>query len=301
MKNVKNANFWQIDHRIKKIEEKKGIVVLSSPEAWKKIKLSREYFEKKPKEGYFIWVKKQVNFPLFTCLSIATKRTRQDLQNLLIIEKNLKISLQGTCNALKKNLAGFHKAEGKIILKENSVLKYEHFHSWGQEDVIEPNYEFILEKNSKLDYFYKNPFTPKKLKINTIFSILGNSSCNVEIFINCLKTQAEIKDSLILKEKGASGTVKLRLVGRKDSKISACSQILAEAESKGHLDCQGLLVDDESEILLRPELVCKNKKAQVTHEASIGRISEEQLSYLRMRGLSEREAINLIVSGFFQT
>jgi len=67
------------------------------------------------------------------------------------------------------------------------------------------------------------------------------------------------------------------------------------------LDCQGLLVDKDSKISLTPELICQNKLAQITHEAAIGKISEEELSYLRMRGLSEEEAINLIVSGFFQT
>jgi Fe-S cluster assembly scaffold protein SufB len=45
-------------------------------------------------------------------------------------------------------------------------------------------------------------------------------------------------------------------------------------------------------------LVCESKEAQITHEASIGKISEEQLNYLRSRGLNEKEAIDLIISGF---
>jgi len=90
------------------------------------------------------------------------------------------------------------------------------------------------------------------------------------------------------------------LAGRKNSKITAHSSIIATAPSKGHLDCQGLLVDKNSEISLIPELICHNKNAQITHEASIGRISEEQLSYLRMRGLKEEEAIDLIVAGFLE-
>jgi Fe-S cluster assembly scaffold protein SufB len=58
------------------------------------------------------------------------------------------------------------------------------------------------------------------------------------------------------------------------------------------------LVDKDSRIVLSPEIVCENRLAQITHEASIGRISEEELNYLMMRGLSENEAIDLIVGGF---
>jgi len=300
MKNVKNVNYWQIDHRIKKIFEAKGVEVLTSKSAWEKHNWVRKYFFKKPKEGYFIWIKKQTDLPLLTCISIATKNTEQELQNLLILEKNLNINLQGTCNAQKRNLSCGHKAQGKIILKESSTLKYEHIHSWGQKDIVEPNYEFLLEKNSKLDYTFKAFFTPKKLKINTQLFLFEGASCNLKILANCIQTETEIEDTLRLVQKGAKGQIKLRLVGRKNSRISAHSQIVAEAESKGHLDCQGLLIDKNSTISLIPELICQSKDAQITHEASIGKISEEELNYLRQRGLSEEEAINLIVTGFLE-
>jgi len=300
MKNVKNVNYWQIDHKIKKIFEAKGVEVLTSKSAWEKHNWARKYFFKKPKEGYFIWIKKQTDLPLLTCISIATKNTEQELQNLLILEKNLNINLQGTCNAQKRNLSCGHKAQGKIILKESSTLKYEHIHSWGQKDIVEPNYEFLLEKNSKLDYTFKAFFTPKKLKINTQLFLFEGASCNLKILANCIQTETEIEDTLRLVQKGAKGQIKLRLVGRKNSRISAHSQIVAEAESKGHLDCQGLLIDKNSTISLIPELICQSKDAQITHEASIGKISEEELNYLRQRGLSEEEAINLIVTGFLE-
>jgi len=312
MKSVKNANrvhkklcasvnYLQIDHRVKNIFQVEGVIILPSPKAWERYNWTRKYFEKKPKEGYFIWIKKQVNFPLFACVSISLKNITQELQNLLIIEKNLNIKLRGTCNALKKNLSGIHRAQGKIILKENSSLKYNHIHTWGEKDIVEPNYQFFLEKNSKLDYTYRTLFTPKKLKINTLFNLLKGASCNVKIVANCSQTETVmIKDILILKEKGASGIIKLRLVGRKNSQILACSQIIAESESRGHLDCRGLLVDKKSKIALIPELLCKNKLAQITHEASLGKVSEEELNYLRMRGLTEKEAINLIINGFLE-
>ena len=300
MKNAKNAHYLQIDDHIKEISEKEGIVILPSPEAWEKLNWTKKYFSQKPEEGYFIWLKKQINLPIFTCISIASKNIRQKLQNLIILEKNLKISIQGTCNTLKARLSGIHKAQGKIILKENSSLKYEHIHSWDKEDYVQTEYEFFLEKKSKLDYNYKTLSPSGKLKIKTRANLLERAKANLKIVGDCNSTEAEIKESLILEGKESSGQIQLRIVGRENSKISAHSQILALSPARGHLDCQGLMASKNSKISLLPELICKNKDAQITHEASIGKISEDELNYLRMRGLNEQKAINLITSGFLK-
>ena len=92
----------------------------------------------------------------------------------------------------------------------------------------------------------------------------------------------------------------MRLVGKKNSRIDAVSRIIARNEAKGYLDCQGILVDDKSKISLMPEIACENRKAQIIHEASIGKINEEQLLYLMMRGLSQKKAIDLIINGFLK-
>ncbi len=298
MKNVRNANYLQIDNKTSQIYGKNGVEILPSNLAWEKYNWVKKYFSRKPKQGYFIWIKEKVDTPLFTCISIARRNIKQKLQNLLVVEKGVKANLFGTCNALKKNLAGSHKTEGKIILKQGSVLKYEHLHSWGQKDFVSQNYEFFLEKDAKLDYTYKILFSSKNLKTKTLIILSKNSSVNFNIAGNFFQTKAEIQDTLILKEKNASGIVKLRLVGDKGSDICARSKVIAESESKGHLDCQGLLVSKDAKISLIPELICKNKQAQITHEAQIGKISEEELTYLRMRGLTEKQAINLIINGF---
>jgi hypothetical protein len=300
MRNVKNANFWQQDHKIKNISEVPGNIILSSPQAWEKYSWAKKYFSGKPKEGYFIWIREQTNFPLFSCISISNKGIRQNLQNLLIVEKKIKVQLKGVCNSLKKDLNCSHKAKGKIILKEDSFLEYEHIHSWGQKDIVEPDYEFFLEKNSKLSYKYKNLFPPEKLKIKTDFYLLEKAVVRAKTITDCSFTQTEIKDNLFLKGKESSGEVQLRIVGRENSKVYAQSQILAEVQSKGHLDCQGLLSEKNSVISLEPKLVCQNKDAELTHESSIGKISEEELNYLRQRGFSQKEAIDLIISGFLE-
>jgi len=300
MKNVKNVNFWQVNHKIKNIFERRGVKVLPSPKAWEKFNWVRKILKEKPKEGYFIWVKKTINLPLEACVNIASLKISQNLTNLLVIEKGIKAKVNAVCNATKNNLYATHKAKGKLILKEGVFLEYNHIHKWGEKDFVSPDYEFVLEKNSRLIYNYQNLFPPENLELKTAIHSEKNASSNLNFVINSLNSKIKIKDTVFLEGKNSQTVVRLKLVGRKNSQIEAMSQIFAEAPGKGHLDCQGLLVDKTAKISLIPQLVCQNKEAQITHEASIGKISEEELTYLRMRGLSEKEAIDLIVAGFLE-
>jgi len=297
-KNVKSVNFWQVDHKIKNISQIPGNVILPSPQAWQRFKWSRIYFEREPREGYFIWIKKEVDFPLAACINIASPKISQDLTNLLVIEKGIKVGANVVCSAIKNNLCGTHKAKGKLVLKNGSSLEYNHLHQWGKKDYVNPDYEFILEKNSKLIYTYKNLFPPENLLLKTTIQSNENSSSNLNFIINGLSSKIGILDKVNLLGSNSQAIVKLRLVGRKNSQIEAISIISALSPSRGHLDCRGLVVDKKAKISLTPRLICQNKNAQLTHEASIGKISEEELTYLRMRGLSEKEAIDLIVTGF---
>jgi len=300
MKNAKNVHFLQIDHQVKNIFSLEGVVVMPSPIAYKKYPWTKRLFLNEPKEGYFIWVKKQVDFPLRTCISLASFKTSQNLSNLMIIEKNLKIKAEVLCNALKNNLYGIHQAKGKLILKEGASLEYNHFHFWGENDLVNPDYEFYLEKGAKLFYHYKNFQPPKNLNFKTSLELEKDSQVDLKVDILANKSLVNLEENLILKGENSKGIIRLRLVSKNKSEIKSLAKITALNKATGHLDCQGRLVDNYSKISLIPNLVCLNKNAQLTHEASIGKISEEELIYLRSRGLTEKEAIDLIINGFLE-
>ena len=82
------------------------------------------------------------------------------------------------------------------------------------------------------------------------------------------------------------------------SRIISHSKITATEAGRGHIDRMGLLLSEKSSINSMPELYNKNMNVVLTHEESVGRIFEEELNYLRSRGLTENETISLIVTGF---
>ncbi len=300
IKNVCNAQFLQIDNRIQNISFVKGVEILPSLTAWQNYPWCRKYFSHKPRGGYFIWVKEKISFPLVTCVSLTTKNVFQNLTNLIIIEKNLDVTTKGICNSLANNLSGTHIATGKIILKEGARLNYLHWHKWSHSDIVQSNYEFIGEKNSKLLYSYQNLFSPSRLSLKTNVAVEKKAQARLEIVIKGKRSKINLEESINLQGKDAQGAVYLKLAGEKGSDITGISRIYATAPSKGHLDCQGLVIDKGTTISLVPQLVCSHKQALVTHEASIGRINEDQLLYLRSRGLNQKEATELIVDSFLK-
>jgi len=71
-------------------------------------------------------------------------------------------------------------------------------------------------------------------------------------------------------------------------------------EAKGNMRCNALLLDETSQAETFPSLKIKGKDVAVGHEATVGKVGEEQLFYLRSRGLDEEEATGLIVNGFIE-
>ncbi len=298
VENVKRANYLQINHEIRRMLAEKGVILLSSPEAYEKLKWTRDYFDQKPAEGYFIWVKKQVNYPISTCYAISSPEVYQKPRNLVVVEKGIKAEVYSICNAVKPNLCGKHVGHSKIILKENSTLKIRHFHKWGKTDDVSASLHFILENGATAFSFFKSLTPPKNYKIENKTVLASHSSANFETSVLAKNGEVKLYDSILLNGEKSSGIVKLRMVSDADSRISSHSKIVAEGAGRGHIDCMGLLLSENSSINSIPELLNKNKNATLTHEASIGKVSEEELKYLRSRGLTEGEAINLIVTGF---
>ena len=202
MKNAKNAHFWQVDHLVKRIANVKQVEILPSGSAWEKYSWSRKYFDDKPMEGYFVWVKEQPTIPLQTCVNIIGKNIKQKMRNLLIVEEGLKIELQGFCGNIAACYKGSHQAKGNIIIKKNSSVTYRHIHSWEPDNIIEPDYNFLLEENAQLDYIYKTTHTPKILRVRNKITCLKNASASIKILVDCKNTEFFTEDEIILKGEG---------------------------------------------------------------------------------------------------
>ncbi len=298
IKNVKNANYLQIDNRVKQILLEEGLFLLEIGKAYEEFDWIKKYYKVKPREGYFLWVLSPTETPLVTCILLSSANVFQKPKNLIVLEKNIKADLSSTCQAVEEGLSGKHFGVSKVVLKENSSLILNSNHKWGGEDSVKSFFEFYLEKKAKL-YFYFELFNdPKSHFSKADFYLKEEATLHFDGRILAKRGNVIIEDNVFLQGRGSRALLKIKMVADKKAKIGYKSSILAKSESFGHSDCSGLLLSDNALIETMPALANENKKAILSHEASVGRISEDVLNYLASRGFSEKKAINLIVSGF---
>jgi Fe-S cluster assembly protein SufB len=111
----------------------------------------------------------------------------------------------------------------------------------------------------------------------------------------------DLGGEMYLRGRGAAGINASKAVIMDESTVITKGIIKAEApKTKGHISCDALLMSDRATMETYPGLVSKVDDAELSHEAAIGKIREEELFYLMSRGLSEEKATQLIVKGFLE-
>ena len=96
----------------------------------------------------------------------------------------------------------------------------------------------------------------------------------------------------------SSSEIVMRTMSHGGTVIQSGRIVGSAKDSRAHVDCSGLLFNDSGIIEAVPILCAKNPDAKMSHEAAIGKIDPEKVTYLQSKGLSEMEAISLIIRGF---
>lgn len=191
-------------------------------------------------------------------------------------------------------------------------------------------HSFHLGKNSKVTYIEKhfsfgkgvgnlNPVTNIEMKENSTFKMLTSQLGGVnsaERTTNCVvgKNATLIIDEKILttssqtaktnftvnlNKENAKVEVLSRAVAKNKSYQSFTSNIIGNSKCFGHVECDGI-ISEHSVIESTPKITARNLNANLSHEASIGKISEEQLVKLMTLGLTQKEAEKKIIDGFLK-
>ena len=218
-----------------------------------------------------------------------------------MIEAGLDVDMSGSCETaslLTNSQNRSHQAQGKLVLRPGANLYYQHLHDWAKSDQISTNYDFILEEGASLDYIYKVSHAGQAMQLATNFYLTAKAKSDFKVLADCQDVKMSLHDTAYLQGQAAQAISTLRILGRANSQVTARSKIVAQAAAKGHLDCGALLLDPTTKVKLIPELEDEHPDAQLTHEASIGKLSAEQILYLRSRGFDSEQAEDLILRGF---
>lgn len=303
------ASFLVENDKIKEIKKKEKIEIIPIKDAidkygdffFKLINKNEKYVKmvkEGTKNGYFIRIPKnmKVMLPVQTAFLLKEDKFEQILHNVIVVEENARLDMISGCASLP--IKGLHASVTEFYLKRNSYLTYTMIHDWGNEIEVYPRSAAYLEENSTFISNYI-ALTSARIIQSMPIAILKENAITRFYSILYAKNESKFDVGAIAKlnGKGAKAEIISRVISD-NSRVISRGLIEGNANGgKGHMECSGLIVG-KGMIHTIPELKTNVENVDLSHEAAIGKIAEEQLNYLMARGIEEEEAKSLLIRGF---
>ncbi|MEM2021600.1 MAG: SufD family Fe-S cluster assembly protein [Zestosphaera sp.] len=252
--------------------------------------------------GYFIYVPSGVKIkdPIHTCLFITRRNYAQLLHNIVIVDEDAELNLITGCGVPDQPMNSLHVGLSEFYVGRGGKLSFTMIHAWAPGMVVRPRTAVeVLEGGEYVSYYVI--YSPvESLQTYPKVSLRDNARATLNsVVIGEGKGIYDVGSAIVLSGRGASGEVLSRNLGKDNSLIYARSRIEGSAgPSRGHIECLGLLESDDALIESLPELSSLTPEAVLTHEAAIGKISEELINYLLSKGFSDDEARAAVIKGF---
>jgi Fe-S cluster assembly scaffold protein SufB len=255
------------------------------------------------KNGYFIRSlpgTKEI-FPMQACMFIGDETVMQTAHNIIIAEENSELHVITGCATGDDVSSALHVGVSEFYLKPGSKITFTMVHNWAEQVEVRPRTGITIGDNAT---FINNYILTSPVKTIQSYPTAYCSGENSKAIFQSI--QSGQKDSVIdlgsrvyLNGKGSASEVISRAVSNDESQIFSRGHLAGTVPGvKGHLECHGLVLSDDSMIYAVPELEASAANLEMSHEAAVGKIDEEEIYYLTSRGLAEDEAASMIVRGF---
>jgi len=276
--------------------------------AWKLVPVdadkytARTYLE--GADGYFIRAMSghQVRLPVQTCLLLKKQNASQFVHNIIIVEEGASLEVVTGCTTRKGVERGIHLGISEMYIKDGASLTFSMIHNWAEQIDVRPRTVISIGASASFvnNYVVLRPvksvqsFPTARLegegavaRFNTVAIAHPGSTLDLgsRAVLSARKARAEIISRTIT----TGGTVYAR------------GHLVGEAkEIKAHLECKGLILKEGGVQLAIPELEARVPDVEMTHEAAVGKIAQDQVEYLMARGLDTGQAVGMIVRGFLE-
>lgn len=255
------------------------------------------------KSGYFVRSlpgTKEV-FPVQACMFISDEDIMQTAHNIVIAEENSELHLITGCATGEDVSSALHVGVSEMYLKPGAKITFTMVHNWAEQVEVRPRTGIKLGDNAT---YLNNYILTSPVKSIQSYPTAYCDGVNSRAVFQSI--QGGKKDSIIdvgsrayLNAKGSRGEVISRAVSQDESQIFSRGHLAGTVpEVKGHLECHGLVLSDDSMIYAVPELEASSANLEMSHEAAVGKIDEAEINYLTSRGITEDEAASMIVRGF---
>jgi Fe-S cluster assembly protein SufB len=263
-------------------------------------------------DGTFAYVPKGVRCPmeLSTYFRINALNSGQFERTLIIADEGAYVSYNEGCSAPMRDENQLHAAVVELITLKDAEIKYSTIQNWypGDEEGKGGIYNFVTKRgkclgdNSKISWTQVETGAAITWKYPSCI-LLGDNSRGefYSVAITSLSQQADTGSKMLHLGKNTSSTIISKGISalKGSNAYRGLVKVRPQAENaRNFTQCDSLLIGDRCAAHTYPYIDVKNPTAQVEHEATTSKISDEQLFYSQARGLSEEQAISLIVNGF---
>ncbi|QEE15063.1 SufD family Fe-S cluster assembly protein [Promethearchaeum syntrophicum] len=255
-------------------------------------------------DGYFIHALagKKTVFPLQSCLFIPPlPGLKQVVHNIIIAEPGSQLDIITGCTAHTGAKSAIHLGVSEFYVKKDAKVSFTMVHNWTESTKVRPRTGIVLEENAKFSNFYVVMSEVKNLQTNPVIKLIGKNASYFGQTLIYAKGESyyDTGATAHLIGEGSKAEIISRVLAVDNSHVIARGKIIGDGKNvTGHIDCSALLLSPNARVDSIPEINAQNPEVSLTHEASVGKISDDHIEYLMSRGLTEDEAINLIVSGF---
>jgi len=252
--------------------------------------------------GYFIYVppNTKVPIPVYTCLALVSDKRIQFVHNVVYVDEGSELHLITGCAVPHGVYEGLHIGISEYYVGRNARLTFTMVHAWSKGVHVRPRTSVYVEEGGEYVSYYVIYSQVSSLQTYPAVNLKkGGRAYLASIIAGSGDGVYDVGSKAILREDGSSAEIISRNIAYDSSKIYARSDIEAwEANTRGHIECLGLLLSDNASISSIPVITSRKQGALLSHEAAIGVIAKEELEYLMSKGFTENEARAVIIRGF---
>ena len=263
-------------------------------------------------DGSFVYIPKGVRCPmeLSTYFRINALNTGQFERTLIIADEGAYVSYLEGCTAPMRDENQLHAAVVELVILKDAEVKYATVQNWypGDENGVGGIYNFVtkradcrgdrakvswtqVETGSAITWKYPSCILQGDDSVGKFFSVAVTTNCQ----------QADTGTKMIHIGKNTKSTIISKGIsaGRAQQSYRGLVRMGKNAENaRNYTQCDSLLLGDKCGAHTFPYVEVKNPTAILEHEATTSKIGDDQLFYCQQRGLSEEDAVNMIVNGF---
>jgi Fe-S cluster assembly protein SufB len=256
--------------------------------------------------GTFIYVPKgvKVNIPLQAYFRMNAKSGGQFEHTLIIADEGSEVFYIEGCSAPQYDKNSLHAGCVEIFVKKNARVRYSSVENWSKNTYNLNTKRAVVEENGSIEWIGGNMGSGVTMLYPC--SVLKGKNSSAEHIGIAFGGKGQHQDTgakVIMLAPDTSCLIKAKSIS-KDGGIANYRGLLTIAKgatnAKAHVMCDALILDERSKSDTTPYMRIQERNVDVGHEATVGKISDEKLFYLMSRGLSEDEALKLVVSGFIE-